>query len=158
MSCSEILYNCISVTFLLFFWPILSHKLLCQILYSGWGSTLSHAFRREGKACKGHWNCSVGFICFYLSQILVNDWSFIHTSQGIWRHVKRLSFIVLNYYSQSDPWFPFCSYAICGDATIKKFALVRPSTRARLANIDGVNQVCRLESNYWFSVARSSFK
>ncbi|XP_057250204.1 uncharacterized protein LOC104891323 isoform X2 [Beta vulgaris subsp. vulgaris] len=31
-------------------------------------------------------------------------------------------------------------YAICGDATIKKFALVRPSTRARLANIDGVNQ------------------
>ncbi|KNA25986.1 hypothetical protein SOVF_000900 isoform A [Spinacia oleracea] len=31
-------------------------------------------------------------------------------------------------------------YAICGEATIKKFALVRPSTRARLANIDGVNQ------------------
>ncbi|XP_021769787.1 uncharacterized protein LOC110734037 isoform X1 [Chenopodium quinoa] len=31
-------------------------------------------------------------------------------------------------------------YAICGEATIKKIALVRPSTRARLANIDGVNQ------------------
>ncbi|KAF5749986.1 Werner syndrome ATP-dependent helicase-like isoform X1 [Tripterygium wilfordii] len=31
-------------------------------------------------------------------------------------------------------------YAICGDQTIKKIALVRPSTKARLANIDGVNQ------------------
>ncbi|XP_074319274.1 uncharacterized protein LOC141656323 [Silene latifolia] len=31
-------------------------------------------------------------------------------------------------------------YAVCGDATIKKIALVRPSTKARLANIDGVNQ------------------
>ncbi|KAK9688753.1 hypothetical protein RND81_09G008700 [Saponaria officinalis] len=31
-------------------------------------------------------------------------------------------------------------YAVCGDATIKKIALVRPSSRAKLANIDGVNQ------------------
>lgn len=31
-------------------------------------------------------------------------------------------------------------YAVCGDQTIKKIALVRPSTKARLANIDGVNQ------------------
>ncbi|KAK4274954.1 hypothetical protein QN277_018107 [Acacia crassicarpa] len=31
-------------------------------------------------------------------------------------------------------------YAICGDQTIKKIALQRPSTKARLANIDGVNQ------------------
>ncbi|KAF7816268.1 Werner syndrome ATP-dependent helicase isogeny [Senna tora] len=31
-------------------------------------------------------------------------------------------------------------YAICGDQTIKKIALTRPSSRARLANIDGVNQ------------------
>ncbi|KAL1293638.1 hypothetical protein HN51_054284 [Arachis hypogaea] len=31
-------------------------------------------------------------------------------------------------------------YAICGDQTIKKITLVRPSTKARLANIDGVNQ------------------
>ncbi|KAJ7964352.1 ATP-dependent DNA helicase [Quillaja saponaria] len=31
-------------------------------------------------------------------------------------------------------------YAICGDQTIKKIALTRPSTKARLANIDGVNQ------------------
>ncbi|PRQ34890.1 putative DNA helicase [Rosa chinensis] len=31
-------------------------------------------------------------------------------------------------------------YAICGDQAIKKIALTRPSTRARLANIDGVNQ------------------
>ncbi|KAG4387360.1 hypothetical protein AAZX31_11G210000 [Glycine max] len=31
-------------------------------------------------------------------------------------------------------------YAICGDQTIKKIALPRPSTKARLANIDGVNQ------------------
>lgn len=31
-------------------------------------------------------------------------------------------------------------YAICGEATIRKIALVRPSTKARLANIDGVNQ------------------
>ncbi|XP_074334088.1 uncharacterized protein LOC141671684 isoform X1 [Apium graveolens] len=31
-------------------------------------------------------------------------------------------------------------YAICGDQTIKKFVLLRPSTKARLANIDGVNQ------------------
>ncbi|KAK7290316.1 hypothetical protein RIF29_04638 [Crotalaria pallida] len=31
-------------------------------------------------------------------------------------------------------------YAICGDQTIKKIALARPSTKARLANIDGVNQ------------------
>ncbi|KAH9620539.1 hypothetical protein KSS87_012645 [Heliosperma pusillum] len=31
-------------------------------------------------------------------------------------------------------------YAVCGDATLKKIALVRPSTKVRLANIDGVNQ------------------
>ncbi|XLT08993.1 hypothetical protein HN51_054786, partial [Arachis hypogaea] len=31
-------------------------------------------------------------------------------------------------------------YAICGDQTIKKITLIRPSTKARLANIDGVNQ------------------
>ncbi|XP_034687948.1 probable ATP-dependent DNA helicase RecQ isoform X1 [Vitis riparia] len=31
-------------------------------------------------------------------------------------------------------------YAICGNETIKKIALIRPSTKARLANIDGVNQ------------------
>ncbi|KAM7496327.1 hypothetical protein LguiA_020741 [Lonicera macranthoides] len=31
-------------------------------------------------------------------------------------------------------------YAICGDQTIKKITLMRPSTKARLANIDGVNQ------------------
>ncbi|KAF3331878.1 mediator of RNA polymerase II transcription subunit 34-like protein [Carex littledalei] len=31
-------------------------------------------------------------------------------------------------------------YAICGDQTIIKITKIRPSTRARLANIDGVNQ------------------
>ncbi|OAY23976.1 ATP-dependent DNA helicase RecQ [Manihot esculenta] len=31
-------------------------------------------------------------------------------------------------------------YAVCGDQTIKRIALTRPSTKARLANIDGVNQ------------------
>ncbi|KAJ4817025.1 ATP-dependent DNA helicase recQ [Rhynchospora pubera] len=31
-------------------------------------------------------------------------------------------------------------YAICGDQTIFKITKIRPSTRARLANIDGVNQ------------------
>ncbi|KAK4858826.1 hypothetical protein QYF36_022639 [Acer negundo] len=31
-------------------------------------------------------------------------------------------------------------YAICGDQTLKIIALTRPSTKARLANIDGVNQ------------------
>ncbi|CAI0560570.1 unnamed protein product [Linum tenue] len=31
-------------------------------------------------------------------------------------------------------------YAICGDQTIKRLALIRPSTKARLANLDGVNQ------------------
>lgn len=31
-------------------------------------------------------------------------------------------------------------YAICGDETMVKIAKIRPSTRARLANIDGVNQ------------------
>lgn len=31
-------------------------------------------------------------------------------------------------------------YAICGDQTLKKIVLMRPSTKARLANIDGVNQ------------------
>lgn len=31
-------------------------------------------------------------------------------------------------------------YAICGDETLRRIALTRPSTRARLANIDGVNQ------------------
>lgn len=34
-----------------------------------------------------------------------------------------------------------CRYAICGDQTIKSIAKIRPSNRARLANIDGVNQV-----------------
>ncbi|KAK1312755.1 ATP-dependent DNA helicase Q-like 3 [Acorus calamus] len=32
-------------------------------------------------------------------------------------------------------------YAICGDQTIKKITKIRPSTKVRLANIDGVNQV-----------------
>ncbi|KAH6765361.1 hypothetical protein C2S52_000187 [Perilla frutescens var. hirtella] len=31
-------------------------------------------------------------------------------------------------------------YALCGDQTLRRIALTRPSTRARLANIDGVNQ------------------
>ncbi|CAI9770713.1 unnamed protein product [Fraxinus pennsylvanica] len=31
-------------------------------------------------------------------------------------------------------------YAICGDQTLRRIALTRPSSRARLANIDGVNQ------------------
>ncbi|CAI9107204.1 OLC1v1006509C2 [Oldenlandia corymbosa var. corymbosa] len=31
-------------------------------------------------------------------------------------------------------------YAICGDETVRRMALTRPSTRARLANIEGVNQ------------------
>ncbi|KAJ4829824.1 hypothetical protein Tsubulata_025335 [Turnera subulata] len=31
-------------------------------------------------------------------------------------------------------------YAVCGDQTIKRIALTRPSTKARLANIEGVNQ------------------
>ncbi|RAL42287.1 hypothetical protein DM860_012070 [Cuscuta australis] len=31
-------------------------------------------------------------------------------------------------------------YAICGDVTLKRISLTRPSTKARLANIDGVNQ------------------
>lgn len=31
-------------------------------------------------------------------------------------------------------------YAICGDQTLRHFAKIRPSTGARLANIDGVNQ------------------
>uniref|UniRef100_A0A1D1YAD1 ATP-dependent DNA helicase n=1 Tax=Anthurium amnicola TaxID=1678845 RepID=A0A1D1YAD1_9ARAE len=30
-------------------------------------------------------------------------------------------------------------YAVCGDQTIKKITKIRPSTRARLSNIDGVN-------------------
>ncbi|GJN10657.1 hypothetical protein PR202_ga28770 [Eleusine coracana subsp. coracana] len=32
-------------------------------------------------------------------------------------------------------------YAICGDQTLRHFAKMRPTTGARLANIDGVNQV-----------------
>lgn len=36
---------------------------------------------------------------------------------------------------------PTYRYAICGDQTIRNFAKMRPSTGARLANIDGVNQV-----------------
>ena len=35
----------------------------------------------------------------------------------------------------------FSRYAICGDQTIIKITKTRPSTQARLANIDGVNQV-----------------
>nr|XP_025888886.1 uncharacterized protein LOC101263933 isoform X4 [Solanum lycopersicum] len=31
-------------------------------------------------------------------------------------------------------------YAVCGDQTLKRISLTRPSTKARLANIDGVNQ------------------
>ncbi|XP_073274069.1 uncharacterized protein [Primulina huaijiensis] len=31
-------------------------------------------------------------------------------------------------------------YALCGDQTLRRIAATRPSTRARLANIDGVNQ------------------
>ncbi|XP_057789662.1 uncharacterized protein LOC131006526 isoform X2 [Salvia miltiorrhiza] len=31
-------------------------------------------------------------------------------------------------------------YALCGDQTLRRITLMRPSTRARLANIDGVNQ------------------
>ncbi|XP_047938847.1 ATP-dependent DNA helicase RecQ-like isoform X1 [Salvia hispanica] len=31
-------------------------------------------------------------------------------------------------------------YALCGDQTLRRITLTRPSTRARLANIDGVNQ------------------
>lgn len=41
-----------------------------------------------------------------------------------------------------DLWVSYaCRYAVCGDQTLRRIALTRPSTRARLANIDGVNQV-----------------
>jgi hypothetical protein len=36
---------------------------------------------------------------------------------------------------------PCYRYDICGDQTIRNFAKMRPSTGARLANIDGVSQV-----------------
>jgi hypothetical protein len=45
--------------------------------------------------------------------------------------VSELNFVNPAYYR----------YAVCGDQTIRNFAKMRPSTGARLANIDGVNQV-----------------
>ncbi|XP_027334856.1 uncharacterized protein LOC113849276 isoform X2 [Abrus precatorius] len=41
-------------------------------------------------------------------------------------------------------------YALCGDQTIRKIALTRPSTKARLANIDGVNQHLVTKYGYHF--------
>lgn len=53
-------------------------------------------------------------------------------------------FIIMTLFSFVFLWnFLFDRYAICGDQTIKKIAKIRPSTRARLSNIDGVNQVFR---------------
>ena len=34
-----------------------------------------------------------------------------------------------------------CRYAICSESTIQNLAKIRPSSKARLINIDGVNQV-----------------
>lgn len=46
-------------------------------------------------------------------------------------------------------------YAICGDQTIKRIALVRPSTKARLANIDGVNQhLLVTHGDYFLKIVR----
>ncbi|XP_060216950.1 uncharacterized protein LOC132644378 isoform X2 [Lycium barbarum] len=49
-------------------------------------------------------------------------------------------------------------YAVCGDQTLKRISLTRPSTKARLANIDGVNQhfVKLYGDNFLQSVKRLS--
>lgn len=46
-------------------------------------------------------------------------------------------------------------YAICGDQAIKKIASTRPSTKARLANIDGVNQhLVETHGNHFLQIIR----
>ncbi|XVF37342.1 hypothetical protein REPUB_Repub19eG0137700 [Reevesia pubescens] len=46
-------------------------------------------------------------------------------------------------------------YAVCGDQTVKRIALIRPSTKARFANIDGVNQhLVRTHGDYLLNIIR----
>ncbi|XP_037483480.1 ATP-dependent DNA helicase RecQ-like [Triticum dicoccoides] len=49
-------------------------------------------------------------------------------------------------------------YAICGDQTLRHFAKIRPSTGARLANIDGVNQhfISRYSGTFVQNIAQLS--
>lgn len=111
----------------------------CCIHLLGWDKALSHAFGFENGSCKKHWNCSVSshltrwpslwstFQLFLTSDKIKENPSFIIAHElFLYLHVAPL----------------FCSYAICGDQTIKKIANTRPSTKARLANVDGVNMVC----------------
>lgn len=117
--------------------------ILCEFVYFyhlGWGTTVPNAFGRETEACKKHWNCTVGFCCLRLSVLInfFNLWfSEIMYNILTWRNLSCLSVCHV----------PPCRYAICGDETIKIIALRRPSTKARLANIDGVNQVCLNKMN-----------
>ncbi|XP_022731147.1 uncharacterized protein LOC111285809 isoform X2 [Durio zibethinus] len=46
-------------------------------------------------------------------------------------------------------------YAVCGDETVKRIALIRPSTKARFGNIDGVNQhLVRTHGDYLLNIIR----
>ncbi|PIA41022.1 hypothetical protein AQUCO_02300062v1 [Aquilegia coerulea] len=61
-------------------------------------------------------------------------------SEGFSEAEVRLYHMLLDMRSKLASITKIAPYAICGDQTIKKIALARPSTKARLANIDGVNQ------------------
>ncbi|KAF3454768.1 hypothetical protein FNV43_RR05216 [Rhamnella rubrinervis] len=61
-------------------------------------------------------------------------------SEGFSEAEEQLYCMLLEERMKLARGFGTAPYAICGDQTIKKIALTRPSTKARLANIDGVNQ------------------
>ncbi|KAH7677615.1 DNA helicase protein [Dioscorea alata] len=60
--------------------------------------------------------------------------------EGLSESEEKLYHMLLDLRKRLAENFGTVPYAICGDQTIKSIAKIRPSNRARLANIDGVNQ------------------
>uniref|UniRef100_A0ACD5Y541 Uncharacterized protein n=2 Tax=Avena sativa TaxID=4498 RepID=A0ACD5Y541_AVESA len=61
-------------------------------------------------------------------------------SEKISEEEQKLYQMLLNIRTKLARDIGTAPYAICGDQTLRHFAKIRPSTGARLANIDGVNQ------------------
>ncbi|THU53675.1 hypothetical protein C4D60_Mb10t16950 [Musa balbisiana] len=78
--------------------------------------------------------------------------------EGLSEAESKLFFMLLDIRLDLANRYGTAPYAICGDETIKRLAKLRPCNRARLANIDGINQhfVTRYGDEFLTSISKLS--
>ncbi|CAL9178683.1 unnamed protein product [Musa hybrid cultivar] len=78
--------------------------------------------------------------------------------EGLSEAESKLFFMLLDIRLDLANRYGTAPYAICGDETIKRLAKMRPCNRARLANIDGINQhfVTRYGDEFLTSISKFS--